>query len=120
MPSGCLVTLAILAGGIAVVIHLAFSMLKNSEPYAFALELAQENPEVQAALGTPIEAGYLATGRIDLENDTGEAAINIPISGPIGSGIIYLEGEKIDGKWTYTTLVVELDETLERIRLADE
>lgn len=117
LPSGCLLFVLFGLGCIALFIHFVFTALKSSEPYETALAAATQNPAVIQALGEPVEAAYLITGSVNLENDNGTADLAIPISGPQASAIIYVEAEKTSGHWTYQRLAVELDETRQRIPL---
>ena len=82
--------------------------IKASDPYKEAVARAQESPAVQAALGTPIQVGVLVQGNLKVENDTGEADLTIPLSGPKGSGTLHVVGTKTAGKWTYTTMDVDV------------
>lgn len=83
-----------------------FYAMRSSEPYAHALKLAREHPQVQQALGTPIEPGWFTSGNISTEGSGGTAKLSIPISGPKGSATIYVDAEKRAGKWQYTQLQV--------------
>ena len=52
--------------------------MKSSDVYREALARAQQHPQVQAALGTPVEDGWWMAGQINIQNDTGNANITIP------------------------------------------
>ena len=56
---------------------------------------ARANPEVVAALGEPIESGLLISGSINVEGSGGNVDVSIPISGPKGSGTLYVVGTRI-------------------------
>jgi hypothetical protein len=83
--------------------------MKSSEVYQVALERAQNDPEVQEALGTPIEAGFLVTGSIQTQGLSGDASLNIPISGPTGSGTVFASARRENGEWIFYTLAVAVD-----------
>ncbi|MDQ8201728.1 cytochrome c oxidase assembly factor Coa1 family protein [Pelagicoccus sp. SDUM812003] len=117
LPVGCLSSLLLFAGTIALIAHLVFSTLKQSDPYQTALASAQASPELAAKIGSPVEASYFATGSIHLENSDGDASLAIPVSGPEGGAIIYVEATKSSGEWTYEYLSAELNDTRERIAL---
>lgn len=83
--------------------------MKSSDVYREALHRAQNHPEVQAAIGTPIEAGWWMSGQINIQNETGNANISIPISGPKGKGTIHAVATKEGGHWRYSRLDVEVE-----------
>ncbi len=92
-------------------------MMTSSHPYQHALQTAQENPAVIAALGAPIDDGWMPMGNIATSGSSGKADMKIAISGPKGEGDIYLEAEKSAGAWTYSILVVHIDGRDEAIDL---
>jgi hypothetical protein len=114
---GCLVAILLVVGLIAAIGGLAFVGLKQADAYKLALERAQNNPQVQAALGEPIEAGLLVSGSVNISGPTGSADISIPISGPKGKGTIYVVATKSAGQWEFSTLEVEIHATGERVDL---
>jgi cytochrome oxidase complex assembly protein 1 len=116
---GCL--FIVIAGGIAflaVVFFGAMAMIKSSAPYQDALTAAQNSPEVQEALGTPIAAGFMPTGSVDLKNGTGTAEFVIPISGPKGSGKVHYKAAEADGKWTADEFKAVIDGSGKEIDLS--
>lgn len=109
VPVGCLGIVALVLLGIAAVAAIVFGAMKSSDVYREALQRAQNHPEVQAVLGTPIESGWWMAGQINVENDTGNADITIPISGPKGKGTIHAVATKAGGRWNYSRLDVEVE-----------
>jgi hypothetical protein len=95
--------------GIAAIVAFVFSAMKSNDVYREAVSRAKNHPEVQSLLGTPIEEGWLVTGKVDLDNRDGEADIRIPIHGPKDRGVIHAVGRKENGVWRYTTLEVEVE-----------
>ena len=69
-------------------------------------------------LGTPVTDGIFMSGQINTTGSTGNASLDIPISGPKGKGNLYVEATKSAGVWTYTTLEVSVSGLTERIQLA--
>lgn len=108
VPLGCLAITALVLIGIAAIVGVVFKAMKSSDVYREALRRAQSHPEVQAALGTPIEAGWWMSGQININNDTGNANITIPISGPQGKGTIHAVATKEGGRWRYSRLEVQV------------
>lgn len=85
--------------------------------YQQALAITQENPKAQAALGTPIEAGLLPGGSINVEDSSGQADFTIPVSGPKAAGTVYAVAAKSAGEWRFTTLELVLKDSDVRINL---
>ena len=106
IPVGCFLPVVVCGGFVFGILALVFGALKSSDAYTVALDRAKQNPQVQAALGEPIEAGYFVTGNISVNNDRGHADLSIPISGPKGTGTIHAVADKIGGEWKYKTLDV--------------
>jgi hypothetical protein len=117
VPSGCLTIIVLLLGfaaGIFAIVELSF---RSSDVYTQALTQAQANPQVSDKIGRPLNAGWFATGEINIHNDSGDADITIPISGPKGKGWIYAVAKKKAGVWRYETLKVEVDGQEDQINL---
>lgn len=117
VPVGCLLPLLLIVGCIGSIFMVATTAMKSSDVYKDALVKASSDPEVVAALGTPITAGFFTNGKINTSGSTGDAAFSIPLSGPNGKGTIELEAKKSGGDWTYEKLVVEIEKTKQRIDL---
>ena len=120
VPVGCLSLLIIAAAGVGLAVYLVFGLIKSSGPYTEAMEYVSSKPAVTEALGEPIEATFWVTGNVNIENDTGRADLAIPISGPRGDGTIYVEADRSAGQWRLTSVVVEIEQTGERIDLLEE
>ncbi len=119
LPVGCVGTLLVV---VALVVSLGvalFSMFRSSDVYAGALEQATRHPEVIAALGDPVEPGWMVTGTMSINNGSGEADISIPLGGPDGKGVLYVVGERSGGEWTYERLEIRIDGRTDRIDLLD-
>ncbi len=107
---GCLALLVV--GGLAVGAFIFFGVvqvIKSSAPYQTALSKAQNSPEVQEELGTPIKDGFMPSGSVKVENDTGTAEFTIPLSGSKGSGTIHYKATKSGETWTPSELNVKVD-----------
>ncbi|MDJ0819622.1 MAG: cytochrome c oxidase assembly factor Coa1 family protein [Desulfobacterales bacterium] len=113
----CFGVVVLVVGFIVGILALVFGMMKSSDAYKDALAMAQENQYVQEALGSPIEAGLLVMGNINVNGSSGHADLAIPVSGPYGEGTIYVVASKSAGRWTLLNLVTEIAATNERIDL---
>ncbi len=119
VPVGCLGSLASCAGVFALILCSVFGMMKSSGAYKDALSKAKAHPSVQKAIGTPIEEGTFVSGNINISGPSGQADLSIPISGPDGKATVYVVAEKTAGQWAFSTLVVEIEETKQRIDLLE-
>ncbi len=122
LPVGCVVTPMVTCVGFMVVAAvLVFTLIKSSGAYTESLQHVRQHPQAQAALGTPIEPGYLVMGNIDLQgNRSGHADISYSVSGPKNGGWVYAVADKSAGKWVFTTLEMEVENTSQRIDLLDK
>jgi hypothetical protein len=111
---------ALFAGFIVLILAIVFGMIKSSDAYNDALAMARANPHVEDALGSPIEAGLLVAGNINVSGSSGSADLAIPVSGPDGKGTIYVVASKSAGRWTFRKLVVDIEATGERIDLIED
>ena len=96
---GCVVFVAFIA-------FVVVGAMRSSTPYKDAMQRAQTDPRVIEALGSPIEPGLFISGSINTQNQSGDADINIPVSGPKGKASIHVVGTKDSGRWTYTRMIV--------------
>lgn len=108
VPVGGLSVLALFAVAIFAMLSLVSGMMRSSEPYRHALAQARASAEVVAALGEPIEAGFMPSGNINISNDTGEANLSIGLEGPDGEATLYVEATRKRKRWSYQTLMVVL------------
>lgn len=108
-PLACLVSVAIFALVVACGGAIFFGVtgiIRNSDVVQEALARAERDPQVVAALGTPLEVGWLTLGSIETSNGGGSADLNVPISGPRGSGAMLVEAVRREGVWQYRRLIV--------------
>ena len=117
VPAGCLSMTLMIAGFIAVVAYLALGSIKSSYVYKQAIDKTRSNADVIRELGEPIEAGWLISGRIKVNDSSGSADMSIPVSGPKKSGRVYVLAKKRMDKWDFYGLEVEIEGKGERINL---
>src|SRR5258708_28289173 len=73
-----------------VIVVVVFGAMKKSDVYQEALKRAQSDPAVTAALGTPLEAGPMVTGRIHADTNGRHPTLHLPLSRPQGQGAAHL------------------------------
>ena len=91
------------------IVGLVMWSIRQSDVYRMAMAKARQNPRLVQILGTPIEPGWLASGSIQIENDSGSANLTIPIHGPREKAKMYLDARKRMGEWTFNSLTVKTD-----------
>ncbi len=95
-----------------------FSKLtSDSDVTKHAINIINQNPEVQQKLGTDIKTDGMFSGNISVSNNTGEANIFDPIKGTKGSGTAIIVGQKEFDKWNYEKIAVQVDDTGEVIEI---
>lgn len=90
--------------------------MKSSEAYQLGVATVRANAEAIEALGVPIEAG-IPMGTINISGPDGAASLAFSVSGPKGSGTVYLEAVKSLGKWKLGPIELEVDGRKDRIDL---
>ena len=111
---GLSVLLASFVGSILLIVE---TSIQHSDFYPVALVRARENPEVVRKLGQPIQAGWLASGSINISGPSGSADVSIPLHGPKAEGTLYVVAKKSAGRWGFETLKVEVKGESQRIDL---
>lgn len=119
VPALVVAALALALTAVLAIVWLVFGMLRASEPYTVGLAQAQAHPALIAALGEPIEAGWLVSGRIEHNGPRGNAELSIPLRGPKGRATLHLEARRRLGQWEFRHLVAELPDEHRRIDLLD-
>ena len=64
VPVLAVLLLALFAAFVFGILALVFGAMKSSDPYRHAMARVQTDPAVTAALGTPIQAGWLVQGNL--------------------------------------------------------
>ena len=120
MPVGYLTPVLVCGGFLTLIFMLVFGMIKSSTPYTESLAAIRANAEVQRALGDGIEPGFFVMGNINTSGTSGDADLTYAVSGSNGSGTVYTVAKKATGKWTFTTVLVEIEQSGERIDLLSQ
>lgn len=109
VPAGCLTLTLLFCLFIGLIFTIVMGSMKSSDAYKQAVAKARANPTIVEKLGTPIAEGYFVTGNINVQNDSGNADLQIPISGPKGKAVIHAVASKSAGKWEYSRLTVTIE-----------
>jgi hypothetical protein len=106
LPSGCLLLVLLSVGGCGAFVALIMGGMKSSDAYKLALARASQSAEVTEAIGSPVEAGWWLTGKINVSGSSGQADIQFPISGPKGKATVCCQATKFAGQWQIQRLTV--------------
>ena len=97
---------------------LIMSWMRSSDVALEAVARAQANPAVAQKLGGRIEEGWLTSGSINVgTGGSGDANLTVPISGPKGSGTVYVTARRIAGVWNYSEMIAGIESTGEKVDL---
>jgi hypothetical protein len=117
VPVGLLSMVLMIVVFVGAVVYLAFGSIKSSYAYQQAIARTKSNADVIREMGEPIEPGWLVSGRINVNESSGNADLSIPVSGPKKSGRVYVVAVKNLGKWDLSALEVEIEGETKRINL---
>lgn len=117
---GCLGLVALVIIGAGAIFYFAMGVIKKSDAYVESIAAVESNPAAIAALGEPIEPGFLFSGNVNTTNGEGTVNFSIPVSGPKGKGTIKVVGTKSAGSpnWNYDTWQLEVEGSAEPIPLS--
>lgn len=102
------------------ILAIVFGSLRNSDVCNETFARAQASSEARAALGKPMELGWVITGSVKTFNEQGNADLWIPISGPNEPGSVHVVAKKVDGLWIYSLMTLVTEKTHRRINLLPE
>lgn len=88
---------------------MAVNLFKSAQPYKDSIAAVEKSQAAKEALGEPIKPGFMPSGNISVENDTGTVDYSIPVSGPNGKGTIKVQGTKSGGTWNYDVWELRVD-----------
>lgn len=116
---GCLSLIVLFVIFVGSVFWGVTSALQESQPYEYALEKINQDEEIIRVLGSPIEKDGMIQGSYNYTNGKKSADMIIPVSGPKGSGTLFVEAAGEDDQWTYNVIRVEITDD-ESIDLLEE
>jgi len=102
---------------IGVIVLVVFGTIRSSEPYRHAVRVASHDSRALSTLGGPVMLGWKMIGNISVQNDSGQADLSIPVQGSADKGTIHVVAKKSEGEWTYDKLMLEVDDSPERVDL---
>lgn len=115
---GCLFVVLGCAGFVGMIFTGVRTMMMRSESYEVAMQALSDSQAAEDAVGAPFEPGWFFSGSISTSNGRETADYSFPVSGPNGTGKVYVRGECDRGECDLRTL--ELETRGERIDLLEE
>lgn len=106
VPVGCLSILATCGCCIGGSVLFTVNAVKGSRAYQEALTRAKTDPDVQKALGTPIEAGWMTQFSANASGGETHTQARIPITGPKGEGAVFVKAAERGNELTFQQLDV--------------
>jgi hypothetical protein len=95
----------------------ALIMMRSSDATKLSIAMAESNPILAQQIGQPQKVGWFISGSIEVQPESGHAELEIPVSGPKGSGTIYSEARKQAGLWHVQLLQFCRDGSADRLDL---
>lgn len=83
----------------------------ESDAYKESVAAIEASPAAVAALGSPVEPGYLIQANYNNDNGAETIDLTVPVSGPKGKGSLRVVGAKPGGalKWEYSTWQLDVE-----------
>lgn len=116
---GCFTLILLVIALFGSIFYGVTTLLEKSQPYEYAFEKINQDDEIIAILGSPIEQDGMMQGSLNWNNGDGKADMKIPISGPKGNGVLYINASSKDDNWDYHEIRVDVKD-LESIDLLEE
>jgi hypothetical protein len=92
-------------------------LMKQSGAYQLALSHVETHSGAREILGSPLQAGWFVSGETRISGPSGKANISFSVSGPKGSGTVYVDAKKEMGKWNLKNIVLLVDPGKRRVSL---
>lgn len=106
--AGCFTLIIIFIIFIGSIFYGVTSALEESQPYEYALEKINQDDEIIDELGSPIEKDGIISANYNYNNGKKTAKLSIPVSGPKGSGTLFVEASGEGDNWTYHVIRIEI------------
>ena len=110
IPFAIIAGIAVCIGAIFGILAIIFGMLKANPAYRMGMEMAKNDPAVNALLGSPIKDGFFVGGSVmSSEYCCATANLETSISGPKAHGTFSIYGlAHEDGSWTLEDATIRI------------
>ncbi len=116
---GCLTVIILFIVFVGSLIWGAASLIGDSQPAEYAMELINKDEDMIRLLGTPIEKDGMVQGNVNWSNGDKSANLTIPVSGPEGKGTLIVNARGKGEEWIYDRIEVLIGDE-EAIDLLEE
>lgn len=110
LPLLVVLGLSLVGGAMFGIFSMVRGQMTSHPAYVESMARARANPQVVAALGQPIEAGWFVMGNVSTNNGRGHAFLEIPLTGPKQQAKLSVaarnQGE--GSGWEYANMTVRL------------
>lgn len=108
---GCLTIIIMFFIFIGSIFYGVTSVLEESQPYQYALEKINQDDEITDELGWPIKKDGFIISKYNYNNGKKTTKLSVPVSGPKGSGTLFVEASfdsAKDENWIYDVIRIEI------------
>ena len=97
---------------------LIMSWMRSSDVALEAVAIMRQTPQSRRSSAAGSKRAGSTSGSINVgTGGSGDANLTVPISGPKGSGTIYVTARRIAGVWNYSEMIAGIESTGEKIDL---
>jgi hypothetical protein len=108
---GCLTVIVGVAAAVVFGLLGLRKLATESDVYKDSLTAIEANPAAMAAVGTPLEPGWMIQANFSFDNGNETVDMTIPVTGPKGAGTIRAVASKSAGspQWEYSTWQLDVE-----------
>ncbi|WP_052773056.1 cytochrome c oxidase assembly factor Coa1 family protein [Luteimonas sp. FCS-9] len=123
LPVAIVSALALAAAAFAALLFGIRGSLIGSDVYQDAVARARAHPEMVALIGEPMTEGFMPMGSVSSSTTgggSGEADLMVTLTGPDGSGTLFVEAGRARGQWRYASLFFVEESGAGMVTLVDD
>ena len=109
IPIGAITLLLLITGFVFTLLLIVLGSFHSSNVYQQAVARAGQSPRVRESIGEPLRTGWVVSGRLNVNGNSGSADFTAPISGPKGNAAIRAIASKNHGVWRFSCLQVTVE-----------
>jgi hypothetical protein len=107
---GCLTLVVGAVLVVGLIVGLLQMALRSNDAYSASLAAARASAAVREDFGEPLTPGWWVSGSASVEKDNAAADLQYRIAGPKAEGVVFVQGTKTGGVWTYSVMLVRRDD----------
>lgn len=106
-----IVGLILMFGISTTIFTVDYVALRYSMPVKMAMIKANQDKLVLQKIGTSAKAGVFIHGKLKADNNSGQASLQVPVSGSKASGTLSILAYKDKGKWALKRLNLQMSDS---------